>query len=155
MPLARTFYVRHTKLLATVDAETLKQGRIPKQRKQRASLLRAVAEPATDGDADPSAVTTADPSTVRPSLALAAGENLEQLTASLLEAAGSAVKPVWLTVECARCGERSQVEAPIPDVRSRVAAIELLLTRRGWGVQRLRRTCAPRGCRRTWRPCDR
>jgi hypothetical protein len=69
---------------------------------------------------------------VRPSLAVAAAENLEQLTASLLEAAGSAVKPVWLTIECAGCGERSRVEAPVPDVRARVAAIEVLL-REGLG----------------------
>jgi len=74
----------------------------------------------------------ADPATVRPSFAAAAGENVDQLTASLLEAAGSAVKPVWLTVECAACGERARIEAPIPDVRARVAAIELLL-REGLG----------------------
>jgi hypothetical protein len=65
-------------------------------------------------------------------LAAAAAENVEQLKASLLEAAGSAVKPVWLTVECSACGERSRVEAPVPDVRARVAAIELLL-REGLG----------------------
>jgi hypothetical protein len=72
-------------------------------------------------------VTTADPSTVRPSLAAAAAENLEALKESLLTAAGSAVKPAWITVECSSCGERSRVEAPVPDVRARVAAIELLL----------------------------
>jgi hypothetical protein len=77
-------------------------------------------------------VTTADPATVRPSLAAAAAENLEALTASLLEAAGSAVKQVWLDVECRACGQRSRVEAPVPDVRARVAAIELLL-REGLG----------------------
>lgn len=42
------------------------------------------------------------------------------------------MKPVWLTVECAACGERARIEAPIPDVRARVAAIELLL-REGLG----------------------
>jgi hypothetical protein len=126
------FCVHHTNLLATLDAETLKHGKIPKQRKQKAPVLRVVTEQTDSGAQLTSAVATADPSTVRPSLALAAAENVEQLTASLLEAAGSAVKPVWLTVECAGCGERSQVEAPIPDVRSRVAAIELLL-REGLG----------------------
>jgi hypothetical protein len=54
------------------------------------------------------------------------------LTASLDEAAGSAVKPDWLSVECAACGQRSQVEAPVPDVRARIDAIELLL-REGLG----------------------
>src|SRR5262249_50160771 len=63
----------------------------------------------------------------RPRLAEAAAENVEQLKASLLEAAGSAVKPVWLTVECSGCGKRSRVEAPLPDVRARVAAIQVLL----------------------------
>jgi hypothetical protein len=69
---------------------------------------------------------------VRPSLAAAAAENVEQLKATLLDAAGSATRPVWLTVECSGCGERSRVEAPVPDVRARVAAIELLL-REGLG----------------------
>jgi hypothetical protein len=35
-------------------------------------------------------------------------------------------------VECSGCGERSRIEAPVPDVRARVAAIELLL-REGLG----------------------
>jgi hypothetical protein len=88
------------------------------------------------GGAEAATVATADPATVRPLLAAAAAENVEQLKASLLEAAGSAVKPVWLTVECSGCGERSRVEAPVPDVRARVAAIELLL-REGWEGRRL------------------
>ena len=70
----------------------------------------------------------ADPATIRPRLARAAAENVEQLQASLLEAAGSAVRPVWITVECEGCGKRSRVEAPVPDVRARVSAIELLLS---------------------------
>jgi hypothetical protein len=70
----------------------------------------------------------ADPATIRPRLARAAAENVEQLQASLLEAAGSAVRPVWVTVECEGCGTRSRVEAPVPDVRTRVSAIELLLS---------------------------
>jgi len=70
----------------------------------------------------------ADPASIRPRLARAAAENVEQLQASLLEAAGSAVRPVWITVECEGCGKRSRVEAPVPDVRARVAAIELLLS---------------------------
>ena len=70
----------------------------------------------------------ADPATIRPRLARAAAENVEQLQASLLEAAGSAVRPVWITVECEGCGTRSRVEAPVPDVRARVSAIELLLS---------------------------
>lgn len=70
----------------------------------------------------------AAPATIRPRLARAAAENVEQLQASLLEAAGSAVRPAWVTVECEGCGKRSRVEAPVPDVRARVSAIELLLS---------------------------
>jgi hypothetical protein len=32
---------------------------------------------------------------------------------SLLEGAESAAAPVWLTVECPKCGERSRVAAPV------------------------------------------
>ena len=96
--------------------------------------MRVVTDPAGEPEAPPAAGTVAsvDPASVRPLLAAAAAENVEQLKASLLEAAGSAVKPVWLTVECSACGERSRIEAPVPDVRARVAAIELLL-REGLG----------------------
>src|SRR6476661_8215783 len=128
------FCVHHMQLLANVDAETMKQGRTPKKRSRSKQVLHLIPEaPVEDEVATSSAtVTIADPASVRPSLAVAAAENVEQLTTSLLEAAGSAVKPVWLTVECTACGERSRVEAPVPDVRARVAAIELLL-REGLG----------------------
>jgi hypothetical protein len=118
-------------LLATVDAATLRQGRTPKDRARRAPVLRVIAEPQLEKAAS-GTIANADPATVRPSLAAAAAENVEQLKSSLLEAAGSAAKPVWLTVECAACGARARVEAPVPDVRARVAAIELLL-REGLG----------------------
>jgi hypothetical protein len=128
------FCVHHSKLLTTVDAETMRRGRTPKQRALKESGLRVVSDAPLEpvAAAGAATVTNADPATVRPLLAAAAAENVEQLKASLLEAAGSAVKPVWLTVECSACGERSRVEAPVPDVRARVAAIELLL-REGLG----------------------
>ena len=128
---ASEFCVRHTRLLEDVDAESLRQGRIPKKRTLREPALRVIVE----AEPEPRATVTttaADPATVRPSLALAAAENLDALTDSLLQAAASATKPAWITVECCGCGERSRVEAPVPDVRARVAAIELLL-RKGYG----------------------
>jgi hypothetical protein len=120
----------HLKLVDAHGADTVKKGALPKRR-----TLRVVAEPeppVAEGVAVNATSVGADPATVRPRLAAAAAENLEQLQASLLEAAGSVVKPVWLTVECSGCGERSRIEAPVPDVRARVAAIELLL-REGLG----------------------
>jgi hypothetical protein len=124
------FCGHHTKLLDDVDAESLRQGRIPKKRALKEPVLRVVME--TGSEPTTTTLTVADPASVRPSLALAAAENLNALTDSLLHAAASATKPAWITVECSSCGERSRVEAPVPDVRARVAAIELLL-REGLG----------------------
>ena len=119
------FCSHHTELLENVDAESLREGRIPKKRALKEPVLRVLAEPTAELEMPTTA--KADPTTVRPTLALAAAENLETLKASLLEAAASATKPAWITVECSGCGERTRVEAPVPDVRSRLAAIELLL----------------------------
>jgi hypothetical protein len=127
------FCIHHTKLLETVDAESLREGRIPKKRALKDPPLRLVMEPPEPSSAEAgTAVTNADPATVRPSLAIAAAENVEALKESLLQAAAAATKPTWITVECSGCGEQSRIEAPVPDVRTRVAAIELLL-REGLG----------------------
>jgi hypothetical protein len=120
------FCVHHTRLLEDVDAESLRQGRIPKKRALKEPSLRVVAEPTVELE-PATTIVNADPTTVRPTLALAAAEHVETLKASLVEAAASATKPTWITVECSGCGERTRIEAPVPDVRSRLAAIELLL----------------------------
>jgi hypothetical protein len=39
---------------------------------------------------------------------------------------------MWVTTACSGCGKKQRVEVKVPDVRSRVAAIELLL-REGLG----------------------
>jgi hypothetical protein len=75
---------------------------------------------------------TRDPATVRPRLAEAAAEGLEGIRKTLLDAATGAVRDHWITFECGECGARKRVEVPVPDVRARVAAIELLL-REGLG----------------------
>jgi hypothetical protein len=124
------FCPHHSQLAQEHGIETVKNGSVPKKR-----ALRIVEEPKatmTTTMTEPAPTTTINPANVRPMLAEAAAENAEQLKTSLLEAAGSAVRPVWLTVECSNCGERSSVQAPVPDVRARVAAIELLL-REGLG----------------------
>jgi hypothetical protein len=124
------FCPHHLRLADEHGVETVRNGSVPKRR-----ALRVVEEPTVTIIAtmdEPTTTSLIDPAGVRPMLAEAAAENAEQLKASLLEAAGSAVRPVWLTVECSNCGERSSVQAPVPDVRARVAAIELLL-REGLG----------------------
>ena len=69
---------------------------------------------------------------MRPRLAAAAAESVEDIQRTLLDAATSASKPAWVEFECSDCGKRKRVEVPVPDVRARVAAIELLL-REGLG----------------------
>jgi hypothetical protein len=89
-----------------------------------------------DNDVDEAAASShngsADPVTVRPRLAQAAAEGLEGIRKTLLDAATGAVRDHWITFECGECGSRKRVEIPVPDVRARVAAIELLL-REGLG----------------------
>jgi hypothetical protein len=131
------FCVHHDRLLAEHGAEALKQG-LPRRKQARGRWQPTI----TAVSADESAVSSkgsavsarrsADPSTVRPRLAEAAAENVDDIRRTLLEAATSASKPAWVELECTDCGNRKRVEVPIPDVRARVAAIELLL-REGLG----------------------
>jgi hypothetical protein len=79
-----------------------------------------------------------DPATVRPRLAKAAAEGLDGIRKTLLDAATGATRGHWVTFECGNCGKRKRVEIPVPDVRARVAAIELLL-REGLGLEDERR----------------
>jgi hypothetical protein len=69
----------------------------------------------------------ADPAAIRPALAQLAAVNLDGLQRALLDAALSATTTKWATVACDECGARSRVELPVPDVRSRLQAIETLL----------------------------
>jgi hypothetical protein len=70
---------------------------------------------------------SADPAAIRPALARLAAANLDGLERALLDAALSATTTRWATVTCDGCGARSRVELPVPDVRSRLQAIETLL----------------------------
>ncbi len=74
----------------------------------------------------------ADPAQVRPRLAEAAAASLDGISSALLDAALGATREMWVTTACSGCGKKQRVEVKIPDVRSRVAAIELLL-REGLG----------------------
>ena len=73
-----------------------------------------------------------DPAQVRPRLAEAAAASLDDISTALLDAALGATREMWVTTACGGCGKKQRVEVKIPDVRSRVAAIELLL-REGLG----------------------
>jgi len=51
---------------------------------------------------------------VRPRLAEAAAESVEDIQRTLLDAATSASKPAWVEFEWTDCGNRKRVEVPIP-----------------------------------------
>ncbi len=75
---------------------------------------------------------TTDPAAVRPALAQAAASSLDEIQPALLDAALGASREHWATLTCTDCGKKQRAQVSIPDVRSRVAAIELLL-REGLG----------------------
>ncbi len=77
-------------------------------------------------------VLTTDPAAVRPALAQAAASSLDEIQAALLDAALGASREHWATFTCPDCGRKQRTQVSVPDVRSRVAAIELLL-REGLG----------------------
>jgi hypothetical protein len=69
-----------------------------------------------------------DPAAIRPALARAAAANLPQLEQGLLDLALNGSSDRWVTVTCGACGQRSRVEVPGVDGRTRLAATELLLS---------------------------
>ena len=131
------FCVHHERLVAEHGADELKRG-LPRRKQVRGGwqptiVTTSAAERVAGVDRPSSAQRrVADPATVRPRLAEAAAESVEDIQRTLLEAATAASKPAWVEFECTDCGNRKRVEVPVPDVRARVAAIELLL-REGLG----------------------
>ena len=127
------FCVHHGKLAAAHGEEVVKLG-LPRRRAAgTASEPIIVAVDDEAGIREPSGGNgVIDPATVRPRLAEAAAEGLEGIRKTLIDAATGAVRDHWVTFECSDCGKRKRVEIPVPDVRARVAAIELLL-REGLG----------------------
>jgi hypothetical protein len=127
------FCVHHAKLANTHGDGIVKQG-LPRRRAAvtASEPLIVAVDDEPDTTVTSSGNSVIDPATVRPRLAEAAAEGLEGIRKTLLDAATGAVRDHWVTFECSDCGKRKRVEVPVPDVRARVAAIELLL-REGLG----------------------
>jgi hypothetical protein len=111
--------------------ERVLSGDYPGNARRRASTLTVVplepeSRPIPSVEAN-GVESGADPATIRPALAQLAAANLDGLQRALLDAALSATTTRWATVACEDCGARSRVELPVPDVRSRLQAIETLL----------------------------
>ena len=128
-----SFCVHHGALEEELGAEVLRQGRYPARRKLKpVSKPVVVAMSGTSTEASESGGVQSDPARVRPGLAEAAAASFDDIRRTLLDAATSASKPAWVEFECSECGTRRRVDVPVPDVRARVSAIELLL-REGLG----------------------
>jgi hypothetical protein len=126
------FCAHHDRLVPEHGADTLKRGEhLPPRRSERrprrdpAPLVVEEREVAVETG-------TADPASVRPRLAEAAAASLDEIQRALLDAALGAVREHWVTCTCGSCGQKQRLQVNVPDVRSRVAAIELLL-REGLG----------------------
>jgi hypothetical protein len=72
------------------------------------------------------------PAEVRPLLAKATADSLDEISAALLDAAVGATRESWATFTCPDCGKKHRAQVQVPDVRARVGAIEVLL-REGLG----------------------
>ena len=122
------FCSHHLALAEDIGQERVRCGDHPRRRKST-TTEPVVAEVET---APVSGNGNADPAQVRPRLAEAAAGALDDISSALLDAALGSVRPVWVTHSCRECGQKERIEVQVPDVRSRVAAIELLL-REGLG----------------------
>jgi len=121
------FCSHHSTLADEVGEKRVRSGDHTRKRTHPASgpLVAEV-------EASPTTGNGADPAQVRPRLAEAAAASLDDISSALLDAALGATREMWVTTACSGCGKKQRVEVKIPDVRGRVAAIELLL-REGLG----------------------
>jgi hypothetical protein len=122
-----TYCRHHERLLELHGEDAVRSGTYPKKR--RKAEVPVVVETETTGRNGHVLVT---PAQVRPRLAEAAAGSVDEIQGALLDAALGAVREHWTTLSCSDCGKKSRVQVQVPDVRSRVAAIELLL-REGLG----------------------
>ena len=122
------FCSHHATLVEEIGEERVRSGDHPRRRRSTViePLLAEVETTPASGNGH------ADPAQVRPRLAEAAAASLDDISSALLDAALGATRETWVTTACSGCGKKQRVEVKIPDVRSRVAAIELLL-REGLG----------------------
>jgi hypothetical protein len=118
----------HERLAAELGEDAVRAGRYARRRNPRDETPVTVEETVTSATAN-GAVTPAE---VRPLLAKATADSLDEIRAALLDAAVGATREHWATFTCPDCGKKHRAQVQVPDVRARVGAIELLL-REGLG----------------------
>jgi hypothetical protein len=126
-----TYCAHHERLVELHGEDAVRNGTYPKKRNPKAEVA-VVAEPTKNGAEATNGSVSLSPAQVRPRLAEAAAGSVEEIEAALLDAAVGALREHWVTFECPECHRKHRAQVSVPDVRSRVAAIELLL-REGLG----------------------
>jgi hypothetical protein len=119
------FCPHHSGLVDEHGPEALKRGEHLPVRRKRVVQEPMIAEPieatASNGGG------TVDPASVRPRLAEAAAESVDELRRVLLETATGANKNLWATVSCKHCGRAGRYEITVPDNKVRLDAVQALL----------------------------
>jgi hypothetical protein len=122
-------YCRHHEQLVELHGDdAVRQGRYPRKRSPQTEIPVVVETEGNGGNRN----VVMSPADVRPALAQAAAASLDEIQQALLDAALGTVREHWATFTCPDCGKKHRARVHVPDVRSRVAAIELLL-REGLG----------------------
>jgi hypothetical protein len=123
-----TYCRHHEQLAAELGEDAVRSGHYPRRRNPHVetpvTIEQTMTTVATNG-----AITPAE---VRPLLAKATADSLDEIQAALLDAAVGATRENWTTFTCPDCGKKHRAQVQVPDVRARVGAIEVLL-REGLG----------------------
>jgi hypothetical protein len=119
------FCQHHGSLVDEHGAEALKSGAHLPVRRKRVVEAAVVAEEAVAVSGN--GVSAADPASVRPRLAEAAAESVDEIRRVLLEPATGANKNLWATISCKHCGRAGRYEVSVPDNKVRLDAIQALL----------------------------
>jgi hypothetical protein len=120
---AEQFCSSHLALVQEYGEERVRAGHVPRRKRATVALVpvnRAPQASPVNGDRPE------DSRDIRARLADATTRGADEIERVLLEAVGAS-SPKWASLACRNCGEQQQVEIPVPDVRSRLSAITLLL----------------------------
>jgi hypothetical protein len=118
------FCDHHSAVAAEHGAEAVKLGEHLPTRRKRVVQPAVVAEASVTTTGNGSA---RDPASVRPRLAEAAAESLEDIRRVLLDTATGANKQLWATITCKHCQRAGRYEITVPDNKVRLDAIQALL----------------------------
>ena len=118
------FCPHHSGVATEHGAEVVKRGEhLPVGRKRIVQAPVAAEVVPVEGNG----TGVVDPASVRPRLAVAAAESLDDLQRVLLEIATGANKQLWATIVCKHCERAGRYEITVPDNKVRLDAVQALL----------------------------